>query len=68
MAVSKTVNGQLICQASAGTVISRRSLHDEVVDRLRDMIVEGELAAGERANEAALCEQFGVRARLYAKP
>ena len=66
MAVSKTINGQLTGEASeasdraAASVISRRSLHDEVTDRLRDMIVEGKLAAGERVNEAALCEEFGV--------
>lgn len=40
--------------------IRRRPLHDEVTERLRDMIVEGELAPGARVNEAALCEQLGV--------
>jgi DNA-binding GntR family transcriptional regulator len=66
VAVSKTVNGQLTAEASkasdraAAPVIPRRSLHDEVTDRLRDMIVEGKLAAGERVNEAVLCEEFGV--------
>lgn len=45
---------------SAPDPIRRRSLHDELADRLRVMIVEGEIAAGERVNERALCERFEV--------
>ena len=40
--------------------IQRRSLHDEVVERLRSMIVEGELPAGQRIPERVLCERFGI--------
>ncbi|WP_343055028.1 GntR family transcriptional regulator [Azospirillum oleiclasticum] len=40
--------------------ILRGSLHDEVVSRLRDMIVEGDLRPGERLNERELCERLGV--------
>jgi DNA-binding GntR family transcriptional regulator len=40
--------------------IPRPSLHDEVVSRVRDMIVEGQLAAGLRIHEGKLCEQLGV--------
>lgn len=40
--------------------IARWSLHQEVTDRLRDMIVEGELVPGERIAEGQLCEEFGV--------
>jgi DNA-binding GntR family transcriptional regulator len=40
--------------------ILRRSLHDEVVERLRDMIVEGELRQGARVPERVLCERFGI--------
>jgi DNA-binding GntR family transcriptional regulator len=40
--------------------ITRRALHDEVVARLRDLIVEGELAPGERVPERELCERFGI--------
>jgi DNA-binding GntR family transcriptional regulator len=40
--------------------IRRPSLHDEVVGRVRDMIVEGRLAAGTRIHEGKLCEQLGV--------
>ncbi len=40
--------------------ITRRSLHDELVARLRDMIVEGELRPGARLPEKELCTRFGV--------
>lgn len=40
--------------------IERRSLTDEVVERLRDMIIEGELPAGVRVPERSLCERFGI--------
>jgi len=36
------------------------SLHDEVLSRLRDYIVEGNLAEGERVPERELCEIFGI--------
>jgi DNA-binding GntR family transcriptional regulator len=40
--------------------IRRPTLHDEVVGRLRDLIVEGALAGGTRIHEGKLCEQLGV--------
>ena len=40
--------------------ISRRYLHDEVVQRLRELIMAGELAPGSRINELDLCERFGI--------
>ena len=40
--------------------IERRSLHDELAERLRRMIVEGEIPPGARIEERALCERFGV--------
>ena len=40
--------------------IQRRPLHNELADRLRRMIVEGELAPGEKLAEKELCSQFGV--------
>lgn len=36
------------------------SLHDEVLARLREFIVEGNLAAGARVPERLLCERFGI--------
>jgi DNA-binding GntR family transcriptional regulator len=35
-------------------------LHDEATERLRDMIVEGKLAAGEWINELELCKQLEI--------
>ena len=40
--------------------IGRRPLHEEVIDQLRDRIVQGELAPGTRLNERVLCEQLGI--------
>jgi DNA-binding GntR family transcriptional regulator len=37
-----------------------RPLHEEVVDRLRDMIIEGEIAVGDRLHETALSEVLNV--------
>jgi DNA-binding GntR family transcriptional regulator len=45
-------------QRSAG--LNRESLHAQAIDRLRDMIVEGELAPGARVIEADLCEQLAI--------
>lgn len=39
---------------------SRRPLHDEAAERLRDMIVKGELAPGDRIIEQALCDHLGL--------
>lgn len=44
----------------AMTPIARTSLHDQLVARLRDLIIEGELAPGVRIPERSLCERFGV--------
>jgi len=40
--------------------IRRRSLHDELVDRLRVLITEGELEPGKKVPEKALCERYQV--------
>ncbi len=40
--------------------ISRRYLHDEVAERLRKLILDGELEPKSRINEAELCERFGI--------
>jgi DNA-binding GntR family transcriptional regulator len=42
------------------TPISRRPLHEEAIDRLRDLIVHGELAPGARLNERVLCEKLAI--------
>ncbi len=46
--------------APAERRIERRPLHEEVIDQLRDRIVQGELAPGARMNERVLCEQLGI--------
>jgi DNA-binding GntR family transcriptional regulator len=40
--------------------IVRETLHDKVVVRLRNLIVEGALLAGSRIPERELCERFGI--------
>jgi DNA-binding GntR family transcriptional regulator len=40
--------------------ITRRTLHEEVLERLRDMIIEGRLAPGQRINEGVVGAQLGV--------
>ena len=40
--------------------ISRQSLHGQVADRLRDMLVHGELVPGEKVPVAALSQTLGV--------
>ena len=42
------------------TPIVRRPLHEEAADRLRDLIVQGRLAAGIRLNERLLTAELGV--------
>lgn len=42
------------------TRIERQSLHDAIVTRLRDMIIEGHLAPGTRINEGQIGAQLGV--------
>jgi len=45
-----------------GTVprIARRTLHDEVLNQVRDMIIEGRLPPGARVNEVQVCAMLGV--------
>ena len=46
--------------APAERRIERRPLHEEVIDQLRDRIVQGELVPGARLNERVLCAQLGI--------
>lgn len=46
--------------AQAREPIRRWTLHEELVSRLRDMIIEGELAPGQRVNEGVLGKTLGV--------
>lgn len=49
-----------VAVAEGALPIARRSLHDEVVTRIRDMIIEGVLAPGTRVNETHLGQTLGV--------
>lgn len=52
-----------VSATTPGTVTSlaeRRLLHEEVIDQLRDMIVQGELAPETKLNERVLAEQLGI--------
>lgn len=40
--------------------LSRLSLHDQVLSRLRTMLVEGTIPPGTKLNERELCERLGV--------
>ncbi|MEM9341951.1 MAG: GntR family transcriptional regulator [Pseudomonadota bacterium] len=40
--------------------IKRPTLHEELVDRLRNLVVEDQLKPGEKVPEKELCESFGV--------
>lgn len=40
--------------------ITNRSLHDQVVSRVRDLIIEGILEPGSRIDESTLIEELGV--------
>lgn len=41
-------------------LIPRVSLHDQLVARIRELILDGELPPGSRVPEKALCQRFGV--------
>ncbi len=45
---------------TANDTIVRKSLTDELVARVRDLIIDGELKAGAKVPEAQLCTTFGV--------
>lgn len=47
-------------ESSGSQTIARKSLHQELVDRLHLLIISGELAPGSKVPEKALCQQFGV--------
>ncbi len=40
--------------------ITRATLHEELVDRIRTMIFSGELKGGDRVPEQRLCDMFGI--------
>ena len=55
-----TLDLEATSPADGATETAPRLLHETVVDRLRDMIVHGELEAGTKLNERVLCESLGT--------
>lgn len=47
-------------RAASEAEADKRPLHETVIDRLRDMIVQGELPPRSKLNERVLCEQLGI--------
>ncbi len=47
-------------ETAAALAVDRRTLPTAVAERLREMIIEGQLPAGTRLNERALCDQLQV--------
>src|ERR1700676_3827541 len=45
---------------TVATPIPRLSLHDEAGNRLRELIIRGELRPNEHLGERELCERFGI--------
>jgi DNA-binding GntR family transcriptional regulator len=54
------ISTDLIDAPASDQPIARQSLHDQVAGRLRDMVIDGRLAAGSRLNEVALGQALGV--------
>lgn len=46
--------------AVTGLRVEKVTLYQQVLTRLRDLIIEGQLVAGDRIDQAALIEQLGV--------
>lgn len=57
---SRTQNRLHLAAVEDNAAKSRSSLHEMLVSRLREMIVEGRLERGARIAELQLCESFGV--------
>ncbi|HEY9460492.1 MAG TPA: GntR family transcriptional regulator, partial [Paralcaligenes sp.] len=45
---------------SGSEVVDRLTLPTSIANRLRELIIQGELQAGMRLNERALCDRLGV--------
>jgi DNA-binding GntR family transcriptional regulator len=58
--VALEVTNVLISELDARGPIARPTLHDAIVARVRDMVIEGELAPGTRLHEGNLGKMLGV--------
>jgi DNA-binding GntR family transcriptional regulator len=57
---TRAVTSRTVRNPARGLRIRRRSLHEEVIERVRDMIIEGVVKPGERLNETMLADALGV--------
>ncbi len=55
-----TIQARTTAPEAVTSLVERRLLHEEVVDRLRDMIVQGELLPETKLNERVLSERLGI--------
>lgn len=55
-----TIQDRTTASGAVTSLVERRLLHEEVIDRLRDMIVQGELAPETKLNERVLAERLGI--------
>ena len=62
MTAAKKVNGQAgkARSAKSSKAANGKSLHGEILTKLRDYVVEGGLLDGERIPDCQLCESFGI--------
>jgi len=60
VAGSDPLSSVMDASASGSGPIARMSLHDAIVNRLRDMIIEGELPPGSRIHETQMGQRLGV--------
>lgn len=58
--MSERILSEIAPDTDGDTQPVRGALHEEAADRLRDMIVEGTLAASDRIPEQLLCRQLGI--------
>src|SRR6185437_10395415 len=59
--VTTALSGEIAVSRDGAIVpLNRRSLHDELVERIRDMIIEGQLAPLSRIHEGQLGKALGV--------
>jgi DNA-binding GntR family transcriptional regulator len=58
--VHRAHNHEDVTRIPSADGIQRRYLHDEVADRLRELILTGGLEPRARVNELELCERFGT--------
>ena len=57
---SESIDTGVSLEPDASEPIVRRSLHDELLSRLRDLIIDGDLVPGEKVPEKDLCARFGI--------